>query len=138
MNGERPNCISPGIPESGPVSDVKIVYKARPLDGIWATAPFLHNGSVPSLYLLLSTNEERDAAGSFSVGSREFDPEKIGLKTSPGPGLSKFDTTQKGNFNKGHQFKGDYREDKKYPLGVVGPVFDHDQRMAIIEYLKSL
>ncbi len=47
-------------------------YKARPLNGIWATAPFLHNGSVPNLYQLLLPDNQR--VKTFFVGSHEFDP----------------------------------------------------------------
>ena len=53
-------------------------YKPRPLAGIWATAPFLHNGSVPTMYDLLSPVSERPK--TFRVGSREYDPQKLGLK----------------------------------------------------------
>ncbi|WP_376776667.1 c-type cytochrome [Rhizobium laguerreae] len=35
-----------------------LAYKARPLDGIWATAPYLHNGSVPTLYVLRGSRQE--------------------------------------------------------------------------------
>ena len=51
---------------------VKAVYKARPLAGMWATAPFLHNGSVPNLYYMLVPAAERPK--KFFVGHREFDP----------------------------------------------------------------
>jgi hypothetical protein len=51
-------------------------YKARPLDGIWATAPYLHNGSVPTLYHLLLPPAERPK--SFWLGSRDYDAEKVG------------------------------------------------------------
>ena len=47
-------------------------YKPRPLAGMWATAPFLHNGSVPTIYDLLSPVADRPK--TFRVGSREFDP----------------------------------------------------------------
>ena len=47
-------------------------YKPRPLDGVWATPPFLHNGSVPTLYQMLLPPEQRDE--KFFVGRREFDP----------------------------------------------------------------
>ena len=50
-------------------------YKARPLDAIWATPPFLHNGSVPSLFHLLSPISERPAR--FWVGNFEFDPQHV-------------------------------------------------------------
>jgi cytochrome c peroxidase len=58
-------------------------YKARPLSGIWASAPYLHNGSVPSLAELLKAPGERVA--SFHVGSHEFDPAVVGLDTAEGP-----------------------------------------------------
>ncbi|NJL16003.1 MAG: hypothetical protein HC938_01190 [Nitrospira sp.] len=48
LNGHRPNLLQ-----------TKGMYKARPLNGIWATPPFLHNGSVPHIYALLSPVEER-------------------------------------------------------------------------------
>src|SRR5690625_3270750 len=60
-------------------------YKARPLNGIWATAPYLHNGSVPTLYDLLLPAKRPDdpedgeyRPDEFMVGSREFDPIKVG------------------------------------------------------------
>ena len=53
-----------------------LAYKGRPLVGIWATAPYLHNGSVPSLYDLLLPPADRPQA--FGLGTREFDPEKVG------------------------------------------------------------
>lgn len=141
-NGNRPNCILAGLPAE-PLSAARPVYKARPLDGIWSTAPFLHNGSVPSLYLMMGNNEERNNAennnGVFYVGNRTFDPVKIGLSTKPGPGLTRFAPYGPGNSNEGHQFKGEEKASKKdYPATVIGPSLPHDDRMAIIEYLKSL
>ena len=56
----------------------QLVYKGRPLQGIWATAPYLHNGSVPSLYTLLLPPAERPK--TFCVGSRVFDPKEVGFK----------------------------------------------------------
>lgn len=58
-------------------------YIARPLNGIWATAPYLHNGSVPSLYDLLLPQEQRPT--TFYTGSHEFDPSRVGYLTAPGP-----------------------------------------------------
>ena len=55
------------------------VYKAAPRDGVWATPPFLHNGSVPNLYEMLIPAKERTK--KFYIG-REFDPVKVGLDTS--------------------------------------------------------
>ena len=63
-------------------------YKARPLDGIWATAPFLHNGSVPSLWELLQPPERR--VKTFYVGSRELDPVHVGFDPASSPGACKY------------------------------------------------
>jgi cytochrome c2 len=84
-----------------------LVYKTRPLNGIWATAPYLHNGSVPNLYQLLKPSAERIAA--FDVGSREFDPVHVGFVATPGAGSFQFRTTDDtgkpipGNSNAGHE-----------------------------------
>ena len=99
-------------------------YKARPLDGIWATAPYLHNGSVPTLYDLLLPAANRPA--SFNVGTREYDPAKVGYVSAPnapGNGFT-FDTKLRGNSNIGH----DYR---------VGELTE-EQRWALVEYMKTL
>jgi hypothetical protein len=119
MNGRRPNGIQ-----------AKLAYKVRPLDGIWATPPYLHNGSVPTLYDLLSPVAERPK--TFYTGDREFDPVKLGLKTDAAPGLTLFDTSKPGNLNIGHAFS-----DTPGP-GVIGRFLQPDERKAIIEYLKTL
>jgi hypothetical protein len=108
-----------------------LIYKARPLNGIWAVASFLHNGSVPSLYLLLSPKSDRPT--TFWVGSKEFDPVKVGYDTAEMAGASFFDTSKPGNSNSGHEFR-----DGPIGKGVIGPLLSPDDRMAIIEYLKSL
>ena len=120
MNGYRPNCIQ-----------AEMFYKARPLDGIWATAPFLHNGSVPNLYELLSPVDERSE--TFYLGSRLFDPEKVGYEPGRIEGGFLLDTTKPGNSNKGHEFK-----DGPKGNGVIGRFLDENEREALIEYLKSL
>ena len=115
-------------------------YKPRPLEGVWATPPFLHNGSVPNLYELLSPVEERSAR--FFVGRREFDPVKAGYVTDPlsGSGGFWFDTSLDGNRNIGHEFRrGWVPYDEKNPVpakGVLGPELTPVQRLEIIEYLK--
>jgi hypothetical protein len=53
-------------------------YKAKHLSGIWATAPYLHNGSVPNMMLLLTQDTERPQY--FNVKSNEFDPKHLGYK----------------------------------------------------------
>jgi hypothetical protein len=107
------------------------VYKARPLNGIWAVGPYLHNGSVPNLYALMSPQSERP--DSFWVGSKQFDPVKIGYAASELKGGYLFDVTKPGNSNKGHEFK-----DGPTGRGVIGPTLSPDDRWAIIEYLKSI
>ena len=96
-------------------------YKARPLDGIWATAPYLHNGSVPNLWELLQ--EPASRVKQFYVGSREFDPVKVGYDTRPFDGGYKFDTTLHGDSNAGHRW---------------GTKLSDDQKWALIEYIKTL
>ena len=104
------------------LSKTPLVYRARPLDGIWATGPFLHNGSVPTLYHLLLPEKERP--DSFHVGSREFDPVKVGPVTTEGEGTSHFDTSLKGNSNRGHDYGTSRMTD--------------EQRWQLVEYMKTL
>jgi processive rubber oxygenase RoxA-like protein len=106
---------------------LQLQYKARPLDGIWATAPYLHNGSVPNLYQLLLPSDKRD--GKFSVGSREIDTKNVGFKSSSSDGAFQFDTSLPGNSNKGH-------EGRNY--GTDPDQMTEDQRWQLIEYLKTL
>jgi len=106
------------------------VYKAAPRDGVWATPPYLHNGSVPNLYEMLLPAAERTK--KFCIG-REFDPMKVGLDTTCGPGTFQFDTELLGNSNAGHSFQDGARGN-----GVIGPLLTDDQRWALVEYLKSI
>ncbi len=62
-----------------------LVYKAAPRDGVWATAPFMHNGSVPNLYEMLIPARERTK--KFYVG-REFDPVKVAWTPAASPAVS--------------------------------------------------
>jgi hypothetical protein len=113
-----------GQPESATVAEnapPTLKYKAAPLAGIWATAPYLHNGSVPNLYELLLPSNERTS--KFYVGSREFDVKKVGFKTEQAPGTTLFDTSLPGNSNAGHDTYG---------------TFNEEQRWQLVEYLKSL
>lgn len=104
-------------------------YKAGPRDGVWATPPFMHNGSVPSLYEMLLPASQRTK--KFHVG-REFDPVKVGLDISATSGFL-LDTTLRGNSNKGHSF-----EDGPLGNGVIGPLLTDEQRWELVEYLKSI
>jgi mono/diheme cytochrome c family protein len=111
-------------------------YKPRPLAGMWATPPFLHNGSVPTIYDLLSPVEERPK--TFRVGSREYDTVKLGL-AQPASGFWLFDTTKDGNHNTGHEFSKAFQDTEPYarPLnGHIGPYLTPEERLAIIEHLK--
>ena len=118
--------------------EVELVYKARPLAGVWATAPYLHNGSVPTLYEMLIPADQRRK--KFFVGRREFDPVRVGLYSEP---LSKngfwLDTSIPGNMNIGHEFRAGYtawQPGAPPSHGVIGPELTEDERWAIIEYLK--
>jgi hypothetical protein len=111
----------------------KAVYKARPLDGIWATPPYLHNGSVPSLYALLSPHPDADRPKSFCLGNRAYDPQTVGLDTVAClSGSSRFDVTKPGNSNRGHEFRDGPRGG-----GVIGPALSEDERRAVIAFLKT-
>ena len=146
MKGGRPNCIQAGIG-----------YKARPLNGVWATAPFLHNGSVASLRdLLCPKNGVRPRY--VRLGGFGFDPENIGLIQPAGfqqeaehlatrnqsytdEGYFVLDTTRRGNSNRGHEFSDAY--DPTSPAhrqrnGIIGPKLSAQQCDAMLEYLKIL
>ena len=108
-----------------------LAYKARPHNGIWATPPYLHNGSVPNLFELLSPVSERSKV--FYLGNKQFDPVKLGLDTGPLQGASEFRVDLPGNSNAGHEFN-----DGPKGNGVIGRKLTPEERMQIIEYLKTL
>jgi len=115
------------------IPHVDEVYKPRPLEGVWATPPFLHNGSVPTLYDLLSPVEDRPKG--FWLGSRDFDIDKVGyVNKKPETGGFWFDVGKKGNHNTGHEFRN--LKPGEPTAGVIGPFLSPDDRMDIIEYLK--
>jgi len=119
MNGYRPNCLQ-----------AELVYKARPLNGAWALAPYLHNGSVPTLDDLLQPAASRPK--TFCVGNRSFDPDKVGLKTTCESGTVTIDTATAGNLNTGHEFR-----DGPLGKGVIGRALNANERKALIAYLKT-
>jgi hypothetical protein len=96
-------------------------YEARPLNGIWATAPYLHNGSVASLYQLLLPPAQR--LKQFNVGTHEFDPVNVGYRTDPSYGGRTFNTALMGDSNAGHSY---------------GTTMSDADRWALVEYLKTL
>ncbi|NET47869.1 MAG: cytochrome c [Merismopedia sp. SIO2A8] len=108
-----------------------LAYKARPLNGVWATPPFLHNGSVPNLYEVLIPAAQRTKV--FYSASKEFDPKVIGYDTGKVDGVDPVDTSKLGSFNTGHSFEGDGTGQ-----GVIGPELTDDERWALVEYLKTL
>lgn len=126
--GDKPNCLQAG---QG--------YKARPLDGVWATPPFLHNGSVPTLRHLLGAPESRP--DEFVLGDARFDPVNVGLVLMDVPetdqdytedGYFVLRTSVQGNSHRGHEFTDDDRE------GRIGPALGADEVDALIEFLKTI
>jgi len=108
-------------------------YVAPPLDGVWATAPYLHNGSVPTLAALLDT-ASRPAIWRFDGADPAYDREAVGWSyrtLSQGreqlASLEEqkwvYDTRRPGFSNQGHDF---------------GDILDENERKALIEYLKTL
>jgi mono/diheme cytochrome c family protein len=111
-------------------------YQAPPLDGVWATAPYFHNGSAPTVYHVLSSKSRPKVfTRSYRTGLEDYDSKRLGwkvevLKAMPDPAtlppieLRKvYDTSQPGRGNGGHTF-GDHLTEA--------------ERMAVIEYLKTL
>lgn len=99
-------------------------YIAPPLDGVWITAPYLHNGSVPTLEAVLNS-KTRPTYWSRDFNKPEYDYEKNGWKYSVATSAEKgvYNTTLPGYGNYGHYF-GDKLSDK--------------ERKAVVEYLKTL
>ncbi len=99
-------------------------YVAVPLDGLWLRAPYLHNGSVPTLTDLLEASSARPR--SFWRGYDVYDPSRVGFITT-GPDAERegtaYDTTQPGNSPQGHEY---------------GTTLSSDAKRALIEYLKTL
>jgi cytochrome c5 len=97
-------------------------YANMPLDGIWLRAPYLHNGSVPTLRALLFPEERPD---EFHRGYDVYDWENVGFVSS-GPDAERegvrFSTRERGNSNAGHMY---------------GTTLQPDEKLALIEYLKT-
>ncbi len=108
-------------------------YIAPPLDGIWATAPYLHNGSVPTIGALLDS-KTRPQFWTRTFSSTDYDQANVGWnftavahgqagETDPSVKKTIYDTTQSGAGNGGHTF---------------GDALDETDRAAVLEYLKTL
>ncbi|HZR75458.1 di-heme-cytochrome C peroxidase [Bradyrhizobium sp.] len=136
--GTRKNCPNPGNAQEAH-------YRARPLNGVWATAPYLHNGSVPSLYWMLTPAAQRPK--QFCIGTRDFDPQQVGFHVDAGQkqtcarGETRFSTVDSkglpipGNSNLGHSLEGKPGPGKP---GVIGRLLLEEERTDLIEYLKTL
>jgi mono/diheme cytochrome c family protein len=123
--------------EKNPLNDVMRAvrkpehgYVAPKLWGVWSRFPYLHNASVPTIYDLLSAPETRPAVFSLKhAGEKErFDEEKLGLNSKDVGRSSKrqtYDTSRVGHSNEGHYFES-FKS------------FTHDNKIELIEYLKTL
>ena len=108
-------------------------YAAPPLDGVWATGPFLHNGSVPSIALVIDSSKRPRYWKRVDHDTTNFDEANLGwpwLASDYGhadaPDDEKkfiYDTTQLAHANTGHTF---------------GDALNDDERRALLEYLKTL
>ncbi len=110
-------------------------YQAPPLDGVWATAPYFHNSSVPTVYHVLNSKARpKIHTRSYRTGTEDYDPAKLGWRFTemhegadaslPGHQRRRiYDTNLPGRGNMGHTF---------------GDKLTEPERMAVIEYLKTL
>ncbi len=109
-------------------------YQAPPLDGVWATAPYFHNGSVPTLDGVLNSHARpKRFTRSFRTNEEDFEKDRVGWKVTEVEPVARkltpferrkiYDTTQRGRGNAGHTYGDD---------------LSADERRALIEYLKTL
>lgn len=109
-------------------------YQPPPLDGVWATAPYFHNASVPTIYHVLNSKARPKVfTRAYRTGKDDYDPAKLGWKVTPveparadAPAIQRravYDTTLPGRGNAGHTF---------------GDELTEPERSAVIEYLKTL
>ena len=109
---------------SPPPAVTGAAYELRVLNGVWAVAPYLHNGSVPNLWELMKPAKDRKS--TFMVGSRIFDPKNVGYAVDESPFKTGVFTADPGNANGngngGHEF---------------GAGLTDEERWAIIEYMKT-
>jgi hypothetical protein len=99
-------------------------YAAMPLDGIWLRAPYLHNGSVPTLRDLLNPSDQRPAV--FWRGYDVYDFDKVGFVSSGAEAERagfRYDTSARGNGRQGHTY---------------GIDLDDRAKRELLEYLKTL
>ena len=115
---------------------VPIGYQAPPLDGVWATAPYLHNGSVPTLYDLLKSDQRPARFIRHTTTDFEnYDQQKVGWK------VKRLTPSDQPKYQDSFQTRSVY-DSSRFGLGNQGHTFGDkltdDQRDNIVEYLKSL
>src|SRR5262249_17164941 len=110
-------------------------YQSPPLDGVWATAPYFHNGSAPTVYHVLNSKARpKIYTRNYRTDENEYDTARLGWKVivldkSPGSDLPPnelrkiYDTSMPGRHNTGHTY---------------GDKLTEEERIAVIEYLKTL
>lgn len=109
-------------------------YQAPPLDGVWATAPYLHNGSVPTLDGVLNSKARPKLfTRSYKTGEADYDKARVGWKVTELRGADAklpaieahkiYDTSKPGRSNGGHTYGDDLTP---------------EERAQVIEYLKTL
>ncbi len=114
-------------------NDPFVGYVAPPLDGIWATAPYFHNGSVPTIELVLDSTARPDYWKREDFDSSNYDWDALGwpwtesdVGQDDAPNNERkyiYDTTKTGHRNDGHEF---------------GDIFTDEERAAVLEYLKTI
>jgi hypothetical protein len=120
-----------------PVDLARVGYQAPPLDGIWASAPYLHNGSVPTLYALLkSSARPARFLRPPSTDLEHYDVHQAGWKFHE---LSDREVSE----SKRSKFQAHFLYDtSRFGLGNQGHTFGDKlsdlERMDLIEYLKTL
>ena len=102
-------------------------YANSPLDGVWLRAPYLHNGSVPTLRDLLEPSDQRPK--SFYRGYDVYDQKKLGFISDVAHEEDRpyflYNTDEPGNSNKGHEGK------------AYGTELSTAEKDALVEYLKT-
>jgi hypothetical protein len=108
-------------------------YMPPPLDGVWATAPYLHNGSVPSIELVLDSKARPDVWKRVDLDNLNYDEDALGwpwvapeYSQAEAPEAERkfiYDTSYWSQSNRGHTF---------------GDALSDAERRAVLEYLKTL
>jgi hypothetical protein len=106
-------------------------YVAPPLDGVWASAPYFHNGSVPTLYHVFNVDER---PGIWKRAIDGYDTERVGFAIEEAAAIPAglntrqqrqyYNTSTPGSSNQGHTFPDDE--------------LTAEEKVAVLEYLKTL